>query len=654
MKTTILIAILLISSFPGIYSQGSLTTTNRTAIRFYENAGRLISAGNLNEAATALYQAISLDPAFIEAYLVLGDVYNMREMHIEEMEILKRAVSIDSTFFPTTFLNIGVAAFKSGNYDEALVWFERYQWRFSDDRTAPATKDWIARVRFVLDAMDNPHEVTLVPMGNEINCEYDNYWPSVTADEQAMVFTVLVPRDPQLFKERDLPRSSLYFQEDFYLSTKGDDNTWLPRQPLPGSINTAGNEGAQTLSADGNWMFFTACSRDDGRGSCDIYFSSLTAGGWSQPVNLGMAINSPHWESQPTFSSDGKTLMFVSNRPGGSGGKDIWQATIQDYRTDGTPIFGNVINLGPGINSVKDENSPFLHHDNLTLYFSSDGWPGMGGMDLFFSRRMANGDWRNPVNLGYPINGVGDEIGLVINARGNRAYFSSDAGKGRKNKNIYSFNLPPPLQPNTVLYVKGRIFDSETNISLPASFLLKDLTSGETIVSTRSNSFSGEFLVCLPVGGRYAFKADHPGYMFYSGHFDLLDHHSLDKPYQLDIALQPIKQGVKMTLQNIFFETNLYALESPSKIELDGLVQFLIDNPEVRLRIEGHTDNVGQAAHNQVLSTNRAKSVYNYLVEKGIARGRLEYLGLGMKHPVADNNTVEGRAKNRRTEIIIL
>lgn len=636
-------------------AQERLTSKNKVAVRLYEDARRHYGMGRANEAAEALYQAIDRDPKFIEAYLVLGDIYNNQKEYLKEMEILKKAIAIDSTFFPATILNIGVAAFNAGHYSDALEWFERYRWRFSDDRSAARVKEWIDRTRFSLEAVGNAYDIQLVSAGDGVNSIYDEYWPSLTADEQTIVFTVLVPRNPQLFLERELPKSALYFHEDFFMSNRDINGEWLPRDPLPGEINTSGNEGAQTLSADGNWMFFTACGRPDGRGSCDIYFSYKTDRGWSEAVNLGSPVNTPYWESQPSFSSDGRTLLFVSNRPGGRGGKDIWQATLQSFKSDGTPVFGDVINLGQNINTPKDENSPFLHHDNNTLYFASEGWPGMGGMDLFFSRRSLSGEWRTPVNLGYPINTPGDEIGLVINARGNRAYFSSDGREAdNKSKNIYSFNLPAPLQPAPVLYVKGRVFDAETEETLPADFELKDLSSGRVVVTTQSNKFSGEFLVCLPLGGRYAFKADHPGYMFYSGHFDLHNDHSLDKPYQLDIGLQPIRQGVKMTLENIFFETNSFELQAQSKIELDGLVKFLKDNKDVRILIGGHTDNVGQAAYNQRLSENRAESVLNYLVLSGISKDRLQFQGFGMNQPVADNTTEAGRAKNRRTEITIL
>ena len=638
-----------------ISSQNRLSTTNRSAIKYYEAARSHYGGGRYEDAIEALHMAIEKDNDFIEAYLVLGDIYNGQNKHQQEMDVLIKAVEIDSTFFPMTIFNIGVAAVKVGKYKEGIEWLEKFKWHYSDQRNIDQVEKWLERARFSLKAVGNAYEIDLVSAGLGVNSEYDEYWPSITADEQTLVFTVLVPRDEILYSERELPKSSLYFQEDFYFSNKQASELWQDRQALPGSINTEGNEGAQSLSADGNWMFFTACGREDGRGSCDIYFSQWQGNGWSKPVNIGMPVNSPYWESQPSFSSDGKTLIFVSNRPGGRGGKDIWSATIQSINSKGVPLFGDLINLGPNINTSKDETSPFIHHDNKTLYFSSDGWAGMGGMDLQFSRKMENDEWRAPVNLGFPINTPGDEIGLIINAKGNRAYFSSNGREdGVDDTNIYMFNLPEPIRPNPVLYVKGRVYDIETGETLPADFELKDLSSGEVVVTTQSNRFSGEFLVCLPVGGKFAFKAAHPGYMFYSGHFDLHNNHSIDEPYQLDIGLQPVRAGAKMVLENIFFELDSYDLRDESKIELDGLVEFLIENPDVSILIGGHTDNIGQAAYNQSLSESRAKAVNGYLINKGVDASRLKYKGFGMNQPIADNETEQGRAKNRRTEITIL
>jgi flagellar motor protein MotB len=653
-QTVVIIAVLLFGC-TSIFGQTKLTTKNKAAIKLYEDARNNYGLGKVTEASGALLQAIERDINFIEPYLLLGDIYHNQKEHLKELEILKRAVAIDSTFFPSTYLNIGVAAFNAGLYPEAIQWLERFKWRFSDQRSADRVKGWLEKARFATEAVGNTYELELIPAGEGVNTIYDEYWPSITADEQTMVLTVLVPRNPALFLERELPKSSFYFQEDFYMSERDMNGVWQQRNLLLGDINTQSNEGAQTLSADGNWMFFTACGRDDSKGSCDIYFSYKTDTGWSTPKNVGAPVNTPYWESQPCFASDGQTLLFVSNRVGGIGGKDIWQATLQGINSDGTPYFGNIANLGPTINTSKEENSPFLHQDNKTMYFSTDGWPGMGGLDLFLTRLGEDGVWREPVNLGFPINTSGDEIGLVINARGNRAYFSTDGrSEIETGKDIFFFKLPEPLQPTPVLYVKGRVFDAETGVTLPADFQLKDLETGRVVVTAHSNKFTGEFLVCLPVGGRYAFRAEHPGYMFYSGHFDIHKSHPLDEPYKLDIGLNPIKKGAKITLENIFFEVNSYDLQEQSKIELDALVKFMEENKDVKILIGGHTDNVGSEAYNQALSENRAQSVYKYVVSKGIEATRLQYKGFGLNQPIATNETEAGKAKNRRTEITIL
>ncbi|MGQ1947118.1 OmpA family protein [Geofilum sp. OHC36d9] len=637
-----------------VVGQKELSTKNRSAIKLYEEARNYFGMGKNNEAYELLIKAIAKEPDFIEPYLVIADLFHQKGEYDKEIDFLRRSVAIDSTFFPLSFYNIGVAAYNLADYEEALTWFDRYKWRFANEHSMPRVNDWLRRTRFAMEAMSNRYNIDLYSAGDGVNDDLDAYWPSLTADEKYMVFTVLVPRDYQLFKEKELPKSALYFQEDFYISERGD-SLWLPRKKLEGSINTPGNEGAQSLSADGNWLFFTACGRPDGRGSCDIYFSQKEGSVWSDPVNLGMPVNTPYWESQPTFSSDGRTIMFVSNRPGGVGGKDIWRATIQRFTDDGTPVFGDLRCLGKNINTEKDESSPFLHQDNQTLYFSSNGRAGMGASDIYLSRKKSTGEWDIPLHLGVPINTPGDEVGFVVNASGDKGYLASDGRESdSKNKRIYWLNLPEPLRPQPVTYVKGRVFDAETGATLPAEFELNDLKTGVNIVSSKSNQKSGDFLVCLPLGGRFAFRASHPGYLFYSGHFDIGRAHPLDQPYYLDIPLNPVHRGAMMTLENIFFELNSYSLRGESTSELEGLLEFLSTNPDVKIMIGGHTDNQGRADYNQRLSENRAKAVYQYLVDKGVDASRLKYMGFGMNQPVADNETEEGRAKNRRTEITVL
>lgn len=657
MKKTITLfsIILIIVSFS--HAQNQYSISNRRSIKIYEEARGEYASDNKEEARELLLKALDREPDFMEAMLLLGDLYNSLEKWEREYEILKRALEVDSMFYLPTYYNIGMAAYRSGAFEESLYYFERYKQVINNEEAVKRADAMIERVAFVKNAKENPHDIVLESAGPAINSDFDEYWPSLTADEQTMVVTVLVPRDMKLYRERngDLPKSSMFFREDFYVSHADSSGQWQERSVLPGHLNTSGNEGAQTLSADGNWMFFTACGRADTKGSCDIYFSRKTDTGWSAPVNVGAPVNTPFWESQPHFSADGRTLFFISNRDGGVGGMDIWQASLVGTKQDGTPFFGDLKNLEEPVNTAGNENSPFLHHDGQTLYFSSRGHTGMGGMDIFMSRKDESGQWSSPVNMGYPINTEKDEIGLVVTARGDRAYFASD-GRGADTgaKDIYSFNLPGELRPNPVLYVKGKVYDEDTGEVLPADFELKNLASGETLVSSRGSSFTGEFLVCLPTGGDYAFKADHPGYLFYSDNFNLTGQYSADEPYYLDIGLKPIKQGATVRLENVFFETDSYTLKAESKVELDEVAAFLSNNPGVRVMLEGHTDNVGSGAYNNELSENRAHAVYNYLINQGIDEGRLEYEGFGFSQPVDTNETEAGRARNRRTEMRIL
>jgi outer membrane protein OmpA-like peptidoglycan-associated protein/tetratricopeptide (TPR) repeat protein len=658
MKRSLILSCLFIFLSAGVVSAQSLySIDNKRTIKFYEEGRNAYASGNIVEAEEVLFKALNREPGFMEAMLLLGDLYHSQKQYEKELNILNRALQEDSTFFVPTFFNAGIAAYRAKKYNEALQYFNSYLAHSDNENAVKRAQSMIDRVTFVKEAMENPYDIELESAGSGVNSDLNEYWPSITADEQTMVITVLRPRDMQLYREKgdELPKNSVFFQEDFYMSYADSTRQWQERHLLLGHLNTDKNEGAQTLSADGNWMFFTGCGRSDSKGSCDIYFSRKTGNGWSAPENLGAPVNSPFWESQPHFSADGLTLFFISSRGDGEGGKDIWQATLVGTKEDGTPYFGDLKNLGSGLNTPGDENSPFLHHDGKTLYFSSNGHQGMGGMDLFISRKDSVGDWSEPLNMGYPINSEKDEIGLIVTARGDRAYFSTDGQESTAGaKDIYSFGLPEQLQPSPVLYVKGKVFDAETGKVLPADFELKSLESGETIITSRGNSFSGEFLVTLPSGGEYAFKADHPGYLFYSGNFDLAGDHPADKPYYLDIGLQPIREGATVRLENVFFETDSYTLDPRSKVELKEVVEFLDKNPEVRIMLEGHTDNVGSQDYNLELSENRARSVYHYLVSQGVDEERLEYEGYGFSQPVDTNETEEGRARNRRTEMRIL
>ncbi|MBK9799966.1 MAG: OmpA family protein [Bacteroidetes bacterium] len=368
------------------------------------------------------------------------------------------------------------------------------------------------------------------------------------------------------------------------------------------------------------------------------------------PKNVGPPINSKYWDSQPSLSSDGNTLYFVSNRPGGKGEKDIWASSLTKDGYWGTPV-----NLGDSINTAYSDMSPFIHPDNKTLYFASEGQPGMGRHDIFYARMKKDGNFGTPVNIGYPINTSGDEFSLIVNSKGNLAYFASaDRKEGFGNLDLYSFDLYEKARPTLVTYVKGKVFDSESKKLLDARLELIDLETSKVVADMYSNSITGEYLVCLPANKNYAFTASRNGYLFYSENFSLKENKNQGEPYLIDIAMKPIKAGEKVVLKNIFFETGKYNLKDESKSELNKLGDFLNLNPKVKIEVSGHTDNVGDDKMNQTLSLNRAKSVYDYLLNNGIAAERLTYKGYGETQPVESNDTDKGRAANRRTEFKVV
>ncbi|NQY68034.1 MAG: OmpA family protein [Flavobacteriales bacterium] len=269
------------------------------------------------------------------------------------------------------------------------------------------------------------------------------------------------------------------------------------------------------------------------------------------------------------------------------------------------------------------------------------------------SRKNKDGNWGKPVNLGYPINTSKNENSLLVDAEGRLAYFGSDRAGGFGGLDIYSFQLSKEVRPNLVTFMKGVVFDKESKVRLGVKFELVDLQTDSMIVESRSDKSNGEFLVPLPSNGNYALNVSAPNYLFYSENFSLKEK-QYSEPFLMDVPLQPIKKGGNVVLKNVFFETDAFNLKAESKIELGKLVEFLEINKNVIIEIRGHTDNVGSASHNKELSTNRAKTVWDYLVTHEIFEDRISYKGYGDEKPIASNDTEEGKAKNRRTEFTIV
>jgi outer membrane protein OmpA-like peptidoglycan-associated protein/tetratricopeptide (TPR) repeat protein len=645
-KSLVFILILMFSGIQITQAQNQLSSKSKKAIKLYEAGMKNYGLRYYDLAVEDITSALAEDSKFIEAWLSLAEVYMDMRKFSESIDAYNKSISINPDFFPGAYLNLAELEFIDGKYDEAKSHYSKYlSYSGISEKSRRSALAGISNCDFAIWSVGHPVPFNPINMGNAVNNELDQYWPSITVDEQTFVFTLLVPKGQNNEDKQDGRPNSIQMQEDFYISTYGEEG-WTLAQNAGMPLNSPDNEGAQTLSADGKEMYFTACNRKSGLGLCDIYYSYWNGKAWVSPKNLGAPVNSRYKETQPSLSPDGRTLYFASNRPGGKGGLDLWQSSLQE---DGT--WSKPVNMGDSINTSGEEQSPFIHSDNESLYFSSTGWPGMGRFDLFLSRKKDNGEWSRPKNLGYPINTNFNEEGLIVNSKGNTAYYSSTREGGFGGRDIYQFEIPLEIRPKPVSYMKGIVYDIETKKPLEAKFELIDLKTARIVMQSYSNQ-DGTFLISIPAGLDYALNANTPGYLFFSENFTMA-HADFAKPYLMDVPLSPIKQGEKSILRNIFFDTDKYTLKPESKVELERLVKLLKDNGTVKVQISGHTDNSGTPDHNRVLSENRAKAVVSYLVENGIDIKRLVAKGYGEIHPIASNDTEEGKAQNRRTEFMI-
>jgi outer membrane protein OmpA-like peptidoglycan-associated protein len=416
------------------------------------------------------------------------------------------------------------------------------------------------------------------------------------------------------------------------------------------NINTKLNEGTCTITADGRKLIFTSCTGRDGMGSCDLYESKKIGDDWTEPRNLGKNVNSAEWESQPSLSADGRTLYFVSDRRSGLGRRDIWISTLDDQG-----IWTRAVNAGNTINSQYDEISPFIHANNRTLYFASNGLPGFGGYDIFYAEKDSS-EWTAPRNIGSPINDHEDQFSLFITADGQKAYYSHEEtlNSGLSRSRIFEVLIPLENQLRyRSNYVKGVIRDKISQAPLSASIELVNINKNIVESLVESDSITGEYLMVLTQGAEYALYINRTEYLFKSYNFNYSEITDF-KPIIIDIDLEKATEGSIAVLNNIFFDLDKYELKEKSTPELQKLIRFLNGNPSVRVEIGGHTDNSGSDEYNRQLSEKRALSVYSYLNKYGIDKKRLLLKGYGPDQPIASNDSEEGRQRNRRIEFRII
>ncbi len=602
----------------------------------YNNAIDKAQQGQLKQAVFLMKDVIKQNPNYLDAYLSLAGILGQKKDYTESIVNYKKALLLDSVYAKPYLLPYSINVAGTGNFAEALKIAQEFKALPGlNEKSVKSAEYRISCYTFALqfekENAGKNYEFTPVNLGDSINTAESEYFPSVTIDGNSLIYTRRVNDN----------------NEDFYIAKKSAKNEWSKAIPLPGNVNTTQNEGAQNISQDGSILFFTGCNLPAGAGSCDLYYSLNINNQWTKPIPAGRNINTEFWETQPSLSADKRALYFTGRDPMTIGGSDIYVSYLSDKGTWGVPL-----NLGKVINTKGNESSPFIHPDNETLYFASDGHLGYGGIDLYLSRKDTSGKWATPINLGYPINTIENENNLVISANGTTAYYASDRADGKGGLDIYTFTLRKEMQPTKTLWVKGLVIDSVTKKPINGTIELYNKDTKKLVQKIQSND-SGSFFITLPVGKNYLFNVNRKGYLFYSDGFNLTNANP-EFTYTKNIALMPLQKNATIVLNNIFYQTNKFSLQPESAFELDKIVQLLKDNPTLVIEIDGHTDNVGVAKTNLLLSNNRAKEVVKYIVSKGVATKQLIAKGFGSTKPIADNKTEQGKAKNRRTELKIV
>jgi outer membrane protein OmpA-like peptidoglycan-associated protein/tetratricopeptide (TPR) repeat protein len=612
-------------------------------------------------------QAYLMAPDEPETNFKVGVAYLHDEKKSRALEYLERAfekkpdVDIDIDF------HLGLAYQYLHQYAKAMEKFQVFKRKHK--KLSDIANHKIAECRIGDSLSHHPAYVEIANVGNIINTSFHEYSPLLSSDGNTLIFTSNRSTDNEKIKNQTN-------FEDIYITHK-ENGSWSEPQMISPNITNKYNDAAASLSHDGKSLFLYY---EEGNG--DIYVSTIENGEWSIPKPLNKNINSPHsWETSACISADGKKIYFTSNRPGGQGELDIYVSE----RDPATGDFGKAVNLGPTINTPDHEDAPFIHADGVTLYFSSDGHPTMGSNDIFKSE-LVDGKWTQPVNLGYPVNSIDYDGFFVLSEDKKTGYFSAMREYGMGNADIYSIKFldpPPPVvepvvvatslpepvedQPDfvdpiiefhkdlkVVTVLKGKVIDSENGAPLHAVISLVNNETNQVVSRINSHHGTGDFELVIPHGGNYGVATEASGYLFNSINFNLpqfAEYQEIDT----HILMMKAEVGSKVVLKNIFFDTGKSELKHESVSELEKIRELLIANINMKVQINGHTDNTGNAITNRILSLERAEQVVKYLVEKGIDPSRLSAKGFGSEKPLVSNDDeTGGREINRRTEIEII
>ena len=583
--------------------------------------------GSIEMSITEIRELIKKYPTWTEPRHHLSRILYESGKKEEAVEVLEATLAIDTNSQLQQLYALGRLYEETGQYDKAI-------WAFNTViKKGIHQQGLVQRATASLKALEDKakllksdYSITLIPVSDKINTPHHEYLGRWTLDGKQVIFTRRINE-----------------QEDLFIASFNKDGVLMTIEELP--FNSEFNEAGHAISPDGKNLIFTSCDRKDGLGGCDLYLSVRKENQWTTPVNMGPAFNTPGWDSQPVFGLDGLSIYFTSNRAGGFGGSDIWMLHEISRGKWSKPI-----NAGPQINTANNEESPFLHFDGRTMYFMRDGKDGLGGFDLYFAHQGIDGKWLSAENMKAPINSGTDEGALAVHPDGRNAMITRMTSEQKND--LFQFELPAKFQsrPVQVLYV--HVTDAKSMLPVRARLDIFDINKSDTIRLSQWADENGNITVTLNRNESYGLISSAENYIMHSTNL----HADTGAIRRLEIKMVALAESVDKTivLENIFFETGSARLLPSSHPELNKLVWTLRNNAGMQIEIRGHTDNVGSDHDNQSLSEARAKSVYQYLIDRGIASTRLSYKGFGETKPVASNETHEGRQQNRRTEFVVI
>ncbi|MCS4436771.1 OmpA family protein [Aquiflexum gelatinilyticum] len=621
------------------FGQGYSIIDNK-AIKMHQEGDELVQKRMYDEAIEKYRASIEREAGFLESYIKWGRILLTKGKPQEAIKVAERGearAKQAKNQIKGEFKWLKVHCYLAmGMFEESLL-----EYNDANPLLEPSFKQRIdyreteSQMKFISLQLEKALSIEKEKLSEPLNGFSLQYFPVLTADSKKIIF---VKRDGlKNFEHEDLFTSN--FSEE--------DQLWSQPASISSVINTNYNEGTCTISADGKILIFSSCETPDSFGDCDLYIAYKLNDEWQRPSNMGKAVNSRFWDSQPSLSADGRILFFSSNRRGGFGGRDLWYSLRMPNGG-----WSEAKNLGSLVNTPKDEVSPFIYFNNEILFFASDGHRGFGGQDIFVSR-VENGVFTNPENLGYPINDHLDQFSLFITAQRDYAYYTENTFNETMEERsyLYKFRFPEEISLGENLIVtQGKVFNSKTGDPVDARLSLVSLSNDSTLYEFRSDGKTGEFMMLYPDKSFSGLYVEKEGYLpkIYN-----VDRDNLKNQKDLMVSLIPIGSGEEFVFENIFFDLDKDDLKQESASSLKRLYNFLMENPKVAITIIGHTDNQGNPMYNESLSLRRAESVKKFLMEKGIPEIRVATDGKGDREPIQPNDTPENKALNRRVTISI-